>query len=129
MSNAKYICIRACYYGPPGNKRLYRPGERLQAGKPNKHFVPASEFHRGLINKAPTSPQDDPRSTARIIQELKHKYGVVLCPETTSRVEAFRAWIKAEDRARETPSGKQKSSNSADGVGRDQHLTGDEVGT
>ena len=102
----------------------YNPVE-FSKPKPNKHFVPASKFHRSLINKAATSPQDDPRSTLKIIQDVLHKYDVKLDPKTTTRLDAFELWRKLEDEANGNPLKTEKSSNSADGAGSDPRLTRD----
>ena len=86
----KYICIRDCYV----HEKKWTVGEPLTPGlKPNKHFASEDDFSDALADatRIPITPADDPRSTIKIISDLKEKFGVEV-DEKISRKEAFLMW-------------------------------------
>jgi len=95
MSN-QYICVRNCYYGPPGHRKLFKVGELLPAGwEPNKHFIAGAKVPPEETNSPARTPGDDSRPTVQIIMDLRMKYGIDMRGRT--RKEAFAEWIKAEN--------------------------------
>ncbi len=91
----EFVCIRDCFYGPPGYRQLFKVGDKLPAGwEPNKHFASTSS---GVVKgiEAPKGPGDDPRSTSKMIQELKLMHGIDMAGKT--RKEVFAAWVEAEN--------------------------------
>ena len=100
----KFVCIRECHYGPRGYRKRFEIGEELPSNwRPGKHFVPAEAFGDALAGAtAIVTPADDPRSTKKIIKDLKKKHKIELDPKS-SRKEAFYAWVDAEAALEEKP--------------------------
>jgi hypothetical protein len=107
----EHICIKECYYGSPGCRIHYKPGDRLRGEVPNKHFVKAQDFDPRQLNPWPENELHDKRSTVKILADLLHKFEIRLDPKTTTRKEAFAIWRKAQDKAMATPIAPGKTKN------------------
>lgn len=101
MAKTRYVAIRACYYGPPGYRTLFKPGDYLPENwEPGAHFVREGEEPIEITEPA-RSPGDDPRSTKQIKLDLLSTYPDWIekndfdLPNAT-RKELFMAWKEAE---------------------------------
>lgn len=102
----QYVCVRDCYYGPPGCRKLFKVGEVLPSGwKPNKHFIEGATVPPEETNGPPRTPGDDPRPTRTIINDLLSIHDIDMRGKT--RKEVFAAWLVAESEKEVNPTGKE----------------------
>jgi len=91
--NERFICVTECYY----LSRLWQPGYFLPEGaRPNRHFVQEKDYNPNRKSEVTIfGPGDDPRSTKKLISDLKSTFGIEM-PQGSSRKDAWQAWHDAE---------------------------------